>query len=213
MLRRLLRDRSGSAMLEFAYVMPVMVLLYIGGYEVSDLIACNRKVGIAARSLTDLASRSLSPTSIVSAPSDTSGSAYMNAAAITLTPYPQTNASEELALLRVCDSSHAYVIWAQTNTGTNAPVISAFTAGTLTSASVISIPSTMVTSPMIPTSPDGTNVCSNFNPSTTTNYQVGTVGGFLFYGQVSYAYRSLPNYVIQQPIPMYYSFYMSPRTN
>lgn len=217
MLRRLLADRSGSAMLEFAIVLPVMALVYLGGYELSDMISCNRKFGIAARSLTDLASRSLSPTSIVASPSGTSGTAYMSAAAITLTPYSQANATEQMALLRVCDATHAYVIWSaaqtQSSTGTATSITPSLTAGTLTSASVVTIPTGMITTPMIPTSPDGTDVCSNFGTSTSTNYQAGTVGGFLFYGQVAYSYTSLPKYILTSTIPMGYIFYMSPRTN
>jgi Flp pilus assembly protein TadG len=217
MLIRLLRDRSGSSMIEFAILLPTLLLLYLGGYELSDMIACNRKVGIAARSLADLASRSLSPSAVTSSPSSASGTAFMSAAAITLTPYNQANAEEQIALVRVCDATHAYVIWAnaqtQTATGTVTAATPSLTAGTLTAASVISLPSNMITSPMVPTSPDGSDVCYNFQPSTTNTYQVGTTGGFLFVGQLAYSYTSLPQWFLTSTYPMGYTIYMSPRLN
>ncbi|MDR3427894.1 hypothetical protein [Silvimonas sp.] len=217
MLRRLLRDQSGSSILEFAAMLPVLALLYLGGYEISDMIACNRKVGISARSLTDLASRSLSPSAIQASPSTASGTTIMSASAIALTPYDQGSAQEQIALLRVCDASHAYVIWAnaqtQTTGGTVTAVTPTLTAGTLTAASVISIPSSMITPAMVPTSPDGSDICSNFAPSTTMTYQVGTTGNYLFMGQISYSYRSIPNYFLTTIMPMTYTLYMSPRLN
>jgi Flp pilus assembly protein TadG len=217
MLIRLLRDRSGSSMIEFAILLPTMLLIYLGGYELSDMIACNRKVGIAARSLTDLASRTLSPSAIAASPSAASGTPFMSAAAITLTPYNQANAWEQISLLRVCDASHAYVIWSnaqnQTANGTVTAATPTLTAGTLSANSVISIPSTMITTPMVPTSPDGSDVCANYSPSTSTKYQVGTTGGYLFAGQISYSYTSLLQWFITTTIPMGYTIYMSPRLN
>lgn len=44
-----LRDRRGVAMVEFALILPVMLVLYLGGAQLQDGIACNRKVTIATR--------------------------------------------------------------------------------------------------------------------------------------------------------------------
>jgi Flp pilus assembly protein TadG len=62
--RRLIRlcaafrgDRRGTSALEFALLLPVMLTLYVAGTEISNAIAIDRKVTIAARTVTDLVSR------------------------------------------------------------------------------------------------------------------------------------------------------------
>ena len=48
-LRRLLRDERGVSAVEFAMLLPLMVTLYLGGVEVSQAIAVDRKVTLIAR--------------------------------------------------------------------------------------------------------------------------------------------------------------------
>ena len=43
-LRRLLRDQRGVSAVEFAMLLPLMITLYLGGVEVSQAIAIDRKV-------------------------------------------------------------------------------------------------------------------------------------------------------------------------
>ncbi|MDQ1158271.1 Flp pilus assembly protein TadG [Sphingomonas sp. SORGH_AS 950] len=47
-------DTRGVALVEFALILPVMLLLYLGGVQLQDGIACNRKVTIATRAAADL---------------------------------------------------------------------------------------------------------------------------------------------------------------
>jgi Flp pilus assembly protein TadG len=49
-------DRGTSA-IEFALLLPVMLTLYVGGTEISNAIAIDRKVTLTARTVTDLVSR------------------------------------------------------------------------------------------------------------------------------------------------------------
>jgi Flp pilus assembly protein TadG len=51
------RDRRGTSAIEFAFILPVMLTAYIGGIEISNAIAIDRKVTITARTVTDLVSR------------------------------------------------------------------------------------------------------------------------------------------------------------
>ena len=53
-IRRLLRDKRGISAVEFAMLLPLMVTLYLGGVEVSQAVAIDRKVTLVARSLGDL---------------------------------------------------------------------------------------------------------------------------------------------------------------
>ncbi|WP_343525786.1 TadE/TadG family type IV pilus assembly protein [Sphingomonas sp.] len=56
------RHARGVAMVEFALTLPVILLLYLGGVQLQDGIACNRKVTIAARAAADLISQNLTGT-------------------------------------------------------------------------------------------------------------------------------------------------------
>lgn len=178
MLGRLGRDRTGTALTEFAFVLPLLLTLFMGGYVVADMIACSRKVTVATRALADLVSRNVSPSSAVTASTITT---YMNSAQLVMTPMSAALTTLQITELRVCDATHAYVVWSQAQTNGNSTT-SSFTAG-----SVVSIPANLITSPMVPTSPDGSNVCQN-TTSSANKVAVGTAGGYLFLGQISYNY-------------------------
>jgi Flp pilus assembly protein TadG len=203
-LARLARHDGGVAMVEFAIVLPVLLVMFIGSFVVSDMISCYRKVTIATRAMTDLVSRNVSPTGGVSTSTITT---YMTGSQLVLSPFSAANATMQITLLRVCDATHAYVVWTQAQTG-SAAATPALTAGT-----VVTIPANLITSPMVPTSPDGTDVCYNTAASTATKTQVGTAGGYLFYGQVAYAYTPVVRYGATATTVMGDQIYMSPRLN
>jgi Flp pilus assembly protein TadG len=56
--RRLLRERRAVAATEFAIILPVMLLLYLGGFQLMDAIATYRKVTTTVRALADLSTQS-----------------------------------------------------------------------------------------------------------------------------------------------------------
>jgi len=58
--RRLIHDRRGVAAIEFAMIVPIMLVLFFGTVEFSSGIAANRKVSLMAKTLSDLTSRSIS---------------------------------------------------------------------------------------------------------------------------------------------------------
>ena len=55
---RLRNDRSGVAALEFALILPFMLLMYFGTAELTKGILVNRKLTLAARSVSDLLAQS-----------------------------------------------------------------------------------------------------------------------------------------------------------
>jgi Flp pilus assembly protein TadG len=57
---KLLADRRGVAAIEFAMVVPIMLVLFLGTVEFSIGVATNRKVQLMAQALSDLTSRSSS---------------------------------------------------------------------------------------------------------------------------------------------------------
>lgn len=222
MLRRLSHATDGMALVEFALCLPVLVILYIGGYASLDMISCMRKVTTSTRSVADLVGRTMSPAIIYNAPQGASATTYLSASAVVLAPYNLSNATEQISLLRICDATHAYVVWTQAQTqsangSTVTATTSTQTAGTLpatqtqSASNVVSIPSTMVTVPLVPVSPDGSNVCNNFAPSTSTKTQVGTAGGWLFMATVTYQYTPGVHFFSLQTMPLTDTIYMSPR--
>lgn len=80
-VRALLNDRSGLAAVEFAFVFPMMVVMYFGVVELSSAIAVDRKATQVARTLSDLTSQSVS---VVDADLINFG----QAAKAIMTPYP-----------------------------------------------------------------------------------------------------------------------------
>lgn len=57
LFRRFLSARSGIAAVEFALILPVMLLLYIGGVEVSQGVAADRKLQALTTTVGDLVAR------------------------------------------------------------------------------------------------------------------------------------------------------------
>ena len=92
--RELLVDRSGLAAVEFAMVVPVMLLLFFGTDEFSSGVAVNRKVTLMARTLSDLTSQNISVT-------DNQLTNYFNASSAIMTPYSATPVSSTITELYV----------------------------------------------------------------------------------------------------------------
>lgn len=110
-LRRLRSDLDGTVLVEFAVAFPVMLGLYIGSYSISDAISCNRKVTVATRALTDLATRYPSMT-------ESDVTMIFNASAQILYPYDASKASIVLSEVQVTSSTQAKVIWSRAQNGT-----------------------------------------------------------------------------------------------
>ena len=55
---RTLRDCSGVAAVEFAFVAPILILLWLGGVEITQALSADRRVSALAASIGDLVSRS-----------------------------------------------------------------------------------------------------------------------------------------------------------
>lgn len=57
LLRRFVRERRAVAAVEFALILPVMMVMYLGTVELARAVANGRKVTLLARTLADLAAR------------------------------------------------------------------------------------------------------------------------------------------------------------
>src|SRR3979409_613262 len=87
-------DTRGIAAVEFAMIVPVMLVLFFGTVEFSSGIAVDRKVTLIARTLSDLTSQSppLTPQSPSASVVDNDLQNIFTASISILYPYPPTPA-------------------------------------------------------------------------------------------------------------------------
>ncbi|MBX9741299.1 MAG: pilus assembly protein [Beijerinckiaceae bacterium] len=64
LLARLRADRRGVAAVEFALILPLMLLLYLGSTQIVQSLMASRKLSIVARSLSDLVAQQPSGTNL-----------------------------------------------------------------------------------------------------------------------------------------------------
>ena len=76
-------DKNGVAAVEFAFLIPMMLVLFFGTNEFASGVAVDRKVTLMARTLSDLTSQNTSVT-------DTQLTNFFNAANSMMTPYSAT---------------------------------------------------------------------------------------------------------------------------
>jgi Flp pilus assembly protein TadG len=76
----LLGDRRGLAAVEFAMIVPIMLVLFFGTIEFSSAVAVDRKVTLIARTLSDVTSQSISV-------ADADLSNFFNAGCAIMYPY------------------------------------------------------------------------------------------------------------------------------
>jgi len=106
---RLLRDNNALAAVEFAMILPIMLVLFLGTEEFSSGVEVDRKVNLAAHTLSDLTSQS--PTTGVS---DAELGFFFSAGASILLPYSSAPLNEVISELYVdASSGKAYVQWSK----------------------------------------------------------------------------------------------------
>jgi Flp pilus assembly protein TadG len=97
-------DARGSAAVEFAMLLPLMVTLFLGGVEFSQGFSASRKVTLTARTIADLVARA----EIVT---NTEMSNIFDAAAAVAAPYPVSNLRVVVSQLKIDSSLNARVSW------------------------------------------------------------------------------------------------------
>lgn len=105
-VRRLCGDRRGISAVEFAFVLPLLVLIYVAGYQLSDAISAYRKVTIATRAIADLTTQYTSV-------ADTDLDTVLSASQQIMTPYSADNAVSVVSEISVDASGNATVTWSR----------------------------------------------------------------------------------------------------
>ena len=105
-LRRFVEDRRGVGAIEFAIVAPLLIMAYIGAFEISVAVATSRKVSRAASTVSDLLTQSKTTTA---ATLDTMKDVVKNV----LAPYAITGYSLKITGISVDAAGNATVAWSR----------------------------------------------------------------------------------------------------
>jgi len=110
-LARFGRDRHGVSAVEFAFIAPVMIGLYLGCVEISDGVAADRKVSLVVDALANLSAQ-------VTTISTSDMTNILNASTSIISPYSVTNLKATVSCLTINSSGQATVAWSATLNGT-----------------------------------------------------------------------------------------------
>lgn len=158
-------DRTGVAAIEFALVLPIMLLIYFGIVELAQAVTVNRLVALTATTVTNLVSQYTTISASTQMPD------ILGASTQVLAPYSPTNAAVVVSCITIDSQGKATIAWSQTLNGT------ARTQGqSITIPSALDIPNTNV-----------------------------------IFGEVTYAYTPVFDFLHLSPFHLRSSVYMVPR--
>ena len=98
------RDERGVAAVEFALLLPVLVLFYFGAVEMVSLFGAQRRLAHVAATIADITAQGLTI-------NDTQLSNVFDAGAVVLLPYASTGLKERLTSLQADSSGNVTVGW------------------------------------------------------------------------------------------------------
>jgi len=119
-LRKFRSDCRGVSAVEFAFILPVMLSLYLGGVEVGDGFAIDTRVTLVARSLTDLATQYVTI-------DNQDMSNILNASATIIAPYASANITATVSEVTTDNNGNGTITWSDSLNGTARTVGSAIT--------------------------------------------------------------------------------------
>jgi Flp pilus assembly protein TadG len=109
---RFAAHQGGFAAVEFAMLLPFMLLLYLGSFEISQAVAVKRQVTLTASTVANIVSQYAT----ISATSDLPD--ILNASSVVLTPYSSSNAVVTVSVIGINSTGKATVTWSQSLHGT-----------------------------------------------------------------------------------------------
>lgn len=109
--RRFKDDKSGVAAVELAFIFPVMLVLYFGLVDVTNLLSANRRVTLTSSTIADLVTQSSGTVT----ESDLQG--FFNAAAPIMDPLDTTSMGLELFSYELDNSDNPQLLWEKRNAG------------------------------------------------------------------------------------------------
>ena len=159
-------DERGVAALEFALILPLMLLLYIGMSAITEAVSASRAVVTLSRTLADVTSQEAANTSLT----DTATKEIFSASSAVLSPFPATGVKMTLSNVEFVADSNA--------TASNG--LDAKTRWTVTFSGAATRP--CAGNPLL------TPVSNGSSPSASTMPLGLYTAGFLIVADVSYTY-------------------------
>jgi Flp pilus assembly protein TadG len=111
---RFARDVRAVSAVEFALILPFMLLLYLGGIEISQAVAINRKTTLVSRTVSDLVAQS---STLTNAELD----AIFAAADAIMSPYPAANVRITVSSVEIDGGQNGKVAWSRQKNSTVRP--------------------------------------------------------------------------------------------
>ena len=133
LIDRLRSESRGSVTVEFAMIVPAMLMLLSIVVFAGQGFEIQRKVTLTMRTLTDLAAQQ---TNIGTSSTTYTYTQILNAASLVMTPYNSTGLSMVLSEVSTSGNGTGTVVWSQATSDTTA----------LTTGASVSIPSNLTTS-------------------------------------------------------------------
>ena len=114
LLGRFHRNERGVAAVEFALIMPVLLLLYFGSMEASVLFTADKRVNTISATVGDLVAQWDPSTGTIDAATLTT---YFTAATGIMTPYSTTGLKQVVSLVFVNSAGVTNVLWSKASGG------------------------------------------------------------------------------------------------
>ena len=114
------QDKDGVALIEFAFSVPILMLLFVGGYQLSDVLFAYRKVTLATRTISDLTTR-------YTKVSDSDLDMILNASQQVMSPYQPSAARMTVSQIDTDDKGVSKVAWSRGKNTAGLTVNSDFT--------------------------------------------------------------------------------------
>ena len=187
--RRFIASRGGVAAVEFALIMPVLLILFLSSYDVGNAIIVYMKVRAATYELAAITNQYGTTVSNAGQISTTIMSTITAAGSSVLSPYSSTPLTIVLTQLKATSNTQATVSWSYALNGT------AYTTGT-----TFSLPTNMAN-----------NTCGSGNYSGTSPPS-GSGGCYLILSQVSYTYTPMFGAFMTGTLTLSDSLYVAPRS-
>jgi Flp pilus assembly protein TadG len=166
--RNFVSDQRGLSAVEFALILPVMALIYLGGFQLTQALSVNRLVALTASTVTNVVSQYTTISASQQMPD------ILNASSQVLSPWPSSNATVVVSGITISTTGVATVAWSQA-----LPSGAARTVG-----SVVTLPAAL-----------------------------DAPGGFVVFGETTYAYTPMLDYIHMGTINLYSFDYMLPRAS
>ena len=113
-------DHRGVALIEFAFAVPILTLLFVGGYQLSDALFAYRKVTLATRTISDLTSR-------YTKVSDADLDMILNASQQVMSPYSPSAATMTVSQIDIDTNKKGIVSWSRGKNSSGLTINSEFT--------------------------------------------------------------------------------------